>query len=176
MEPTARPDVLQAWLELSETTSVMRARLNQRLQSDAGLSLADNLVLCQVAMAPDARMRMVEIAEVLNVVKSAVTKTVDRLEGRGLLARVREGDDRRSVHAALTAAGAEVFRRAQPVFLDAVSEGLYGPLSAAEVNELRRLLGKLLGAGRARRAEPPSPLEATPGASPPGRRAGAGPG
>ena len=40
-------------------------------------------MLCQVAMAPDGRLKMVDIADRLGIVKSAVTKTVDRLEARG---------------------------------------------------------------------------------------------
>lgn len=82
----------------------------------------------------------------LAIAKSAVTKTVDRLEERGWLARYRDSEDRRTVHATLTPAGAEVFRHAQPVFADAVANQLCGPLSPAEVIQLRKLLGKLLAA------------------------------
>ena len=42
--------------------------------------LAENLVLCQVAMASGGRLRMVEIADQLSIGKSAVTKSVDRLD------------------------------------------------------------------------------------------------
>lgn len=148
MAAGGRPDGLQAWMELSEATSAMRGAVNRVLQQRAGLSLAENLVLCQVAMAPGGRLRMVEIAHLLGIGKSAVTKTVDRLEERGWLVRRRDGEDRRAVHATLTPAGTDVFQRVQPVFADAVLSHLTGPLSAAEVTELRRLLGKLLRAER----------------------------
>lgn len=134
-------------MALSEATSTMRNAINRALVDGAGLSLAENLVLCQVAMAPGGRLRMVEIAEMLNIAKSAVTKTVDRLEERGWLARHRDAEDRRTVHAALTPIGAEVFSRAQPTFIDAVSNQLCGPLTRSEVNQLRRLLAKLVGVG-----------------------------
>lgn len=130
-------------MELSEATAAMRAAINRALQQEAGLTLAENLVLCQVAMAPGTRLRMVEIADLLSVGKSAVTKSVDRLEARGWVTRHRDSDDRRTVHAMLTPAGAEVFRRAQPVFSSAVQSHLCGPLSTAEVRQLRSLLGKL---------------------------------
>ena len=69
------------------------------------VTLAENLVLCQVAMSPAGRLRMVDIAATLTVAKSAITKTVDRLEERGLLRRERDPADRRAVYAALTPAG-----------------------------------------------------------------------
>jgi DNA-binding MarR family transcriptional regulator len=144
VDDDGRPEGLEAWMDLSEATAVMRAAVNRALQQGAGLSLAENLALCQVAMAPDGRLRMVEIADLLSIGKSAVTKTIDRLEERGWVVRHRDSDDRRSVQAALTPAGAEMFRRAQPVFADAVLGHLCGPLTSAEVSQLRRLLGKLL--------------------------------
>ncbi len=144
-------------MELSGATSVVRGAVNRTLLQDAGLSLAENLVLCQVAMAPDGRLRMVEIADLLSLAKSAVTKTVDRLEERGWLARHRDNEDRRTVHATLTPAGAEVFRRAQPVFADAVSSHLCGPLSSGEVIQLRKLLGKILSASTSSGESPSLP-------------------
>ena len=94
-------------MELSEATSAMRTAVNRTLPQRAGLSLTENLVLCQVAMAPDGRLKMVDIADRLGIVKSAVTKTVDRLEARGWLSRQRDDRDRRTVYATLTAAGAD---------------------------------------------------------------------
>lgn len=155
MNEDGRPDGLQAWADLSEATALLRSTVNRALQQRAGLSLAENLVLCQVAMAPGERLRMVEIADLLSIGKSAVTKTVDRLEEREWVSRHRGGDDRRSVHATLTATGAVVFARAQPVFSDAVLSQLCGPLTGAEVRELRRLLGKLLPPVRSRSGDGP---------------------
>lgn len=137
-------------MELSEATSAMRGAINRALIDGAGLSLTENLALCQIAMAPGGRLRMVEIADMLSIAKSAVTKTVDRLEERGWLARCRDAEDRRTVHVTLTPAGAEIFARAQPIFADAVSSQLCGPLTPAEVNQLRRLLTKLVSAARPR--------------------------
>ncbi len=162
-----RPDGLQAWMELSEATSVIRGAVNRALLRDAGLSLAENLVLCQVAMAPDGRLRMVEIADLLSLAKSAVSKTVDRLEERGWVARHRDSEDRRTVHATLTPDGAEVFRRAQPVFADAVASQLCSALSPAEVHQLRKLLGKLLNPPRSSPPNQPRPGLSTPSATPP---------
>ena len=122
----------------------MRVALNRDLQRSAGLTLADNLVLCQVAMAPAKRLRMVDIARLLTIGKSAVTKTVDRLEERGLITRERDRSDRRTVYAALTAEGEKIFAAAQPVFADAVQRHLAGQLDQGEISQLRVLSERIL--------------------------------
>ncbi len=119
-EPEERPEGLRVWTGLCEVVDRVRVLVNRDLQAAVGLSLAENLALCQVAMAPGHRLRMVEIAGRLGVAKSAVTKTIDRLEERGLLVRERDPGDRRTVYATLSPAGHQLFAAAQPAFLDAV--------------------------------------------------------
>jgi DNA-binding MarR family transcriptional regulator len=129
---------------MSEVVDRVRIALNRDLQRGAGLTLADNLVLCQVAMAPGKRLRMADIAGLLTIGKSAVTKTVDRLEERGLIARHRDSADRRTVFAALTAAGENAFAAAQPEFTGAVERHFAGQLNETEIRQLRHLSERVL--------------------------------
>jgi DNA-binding MarR family transcriptional regulator len=139
-----RPEGLQAWAEMCELVDAVRLVLNRQLQAEVGLTLAENLVLCQVAMAPERRLRMVDIAAHLNIAKSAVTKTVDRLEGRGLLARQSDPEDRRTVYAQLTEQGIETFTTAQPAYLHAVDQHFSGRLDRAELLNLSRAYSAVL--------------------------------
>jgi DNA-binding MarR family transcriptional regulator len=132
-----RPEGLQAWMGLCEVVDRVRVLINRDLQAEVGLTLAENLVLCQVAMAPGSRLRMVEISDGLGVAKSAVTKTVDRLEERGLVVRERDPGDRRTVYGALSPAGHEAFAAARPAFVEAVERHFAGQVERAT---LRRLL------------------------------------
>jgi len=139
-----RPEALQAWMAVCEVVDRVRVALNRDLLRGTGLTLAENLVLCQVAMAPGRRLRMVEIAGLLTIGKSAVTKTVDRLELRGLITRQRDPADRRTVYATLTAEGATAFAAAQPAFVDGVQRHFASQMSEAEVRQLLLLSGRVL--------------------------------
>ncbi|MBO0807543.1 MAG: MarR family transcriptional regulator [Actinobacteria bacterium] len=139
-----RPEALQAWVGLCEVVDRVRNLVNRDLQGAVGLTLAENLVLCQVAMAPQRRLRMAELAGTLSIAKSAVTKTVDRLEQRCLLARERDPRDRRTVYATLTRDGAKVFTAAQPAFVAAVQRYFACHLDEDALHQLRDLPGSVL--------------------------------
>ena len=139
-----RPEGLQAWTALCEVVDQVRVALNQDLQRCAGLTLADNLVLCQVAMAPGKRLRMVDIAGLLTIGKSAVTKTADRLQDRGLITRERDPSDRRTVYATLTTEGEKAFAAAKPTFADAVQRHFARQITEAEIRQLLHLSERIL--------------------------------
>jgi DNA-binding MarR family transcriptional regulator len=149
VDADGRPEALETWTSVCDFVDGVRVAVNRDLQREVGLTLAENLVLCHVAMAPDKRLRMVDIAGLLGIAKSAVTKTVDRLERRGLVARRREpaDQDRRIVYATLTDEGARVFADAQPIFLAAVTQHVAEPLTEDELHQLGRISEKLLSAG-----------------------------
>jgi DNA-binding MarR family transcriptional regulator len=172
MDTDGRPEALETWTKVCDFVDGLRLSVNRDLQREVGLTWAENLVLCHVAMAPDSRLRMVDIAALLGIAKSAVTKTVDRLEQRGLVTRLREptNKDRRIVYAGLTPEGARVFAAAQPTFVAAVTQQIAAPLTADELHQLGRISEKLLSA-RARSHEDRSPRN-----SPVLPRGSAGPG
>lgn len=149
MDADGRPEALETWTKMCDFVDGLRVSVNRDLQREVGLTLAENLVLCQVAMAPDSRLRMVDIAGLLRIAKSAVTKTVDRLERRGFVARRREpaDQDRRIVYATLTDEGARVFADAQPIFVAAVAQRVAEPLTEEELHQLGRISEKLLSSG-----------------------------
>jgi len=139
-----RPEALQSWTALCEVVDQVRVALNRDLQRSAGLTLADNLVLCQVAMAPGKRLRMVDIAGLLTIGKSAVTKTADRLQDRGLITRERDPSDRRTVYATLTTEGEKTFAAAKPTFADAVQRHFASQINEAEIRQLLHLSERIL--------------------------------
>lgn len=71
-----------------------------------GLSIAKHSALTKLQEAGEP-LTLSELAERLSCVRSNITQLVDRLESDGLVRRVADPDDRRSVRAELTELGAE---------------------------------------------------------------------
>lgn len=85
-----------------------------------------------------------EIARAMNVDRTTMVALIDDLQGKGLVQRRPDPEDRRKNAVELTDAGRDTTRRAA----DAVerTEGDFlGPLSAAEAAQFKRILRALLG-------------------------------
>lgn len=86
-----------------------------------------------------------ELAELLHVDRSSVTALLKRLEARGLVARAPDHQDGRRVLLSLTARGRKLDRPARISVERAVASALRRT-SAAELNAVRRVLGRLVQA------------------------------
>lgn len=81
----------------------IECRLEDAL-AGVGLSIAKYQAL-DVLVTADAPTRLSALAGSLECVRSNVTQLADRLESDGLIQRVASSDDRRAVHAVVTALG-----------------------------------------------------------------------
>ncbi len=116
--------LLLAFLQAAHT---LEGRMEEAF-ADVGLSGARYGILDQLARA-GAPLALGELADRLSCVRSNITQLVDRLEAEGLVRRVSDPADRRSVRAELTAggrerwrAGAERFRKVRAEFEASLSE------------------------------------------------------
>lgn len=73
----------------------------------------------------------------------ALTRVLDQLESRGLIARRRSSRDRRIVELELTAAGHRAIAQLLPTVVDSMNAAL-SPLTRAEFEQFRRTLMKVL--------------------------------
>ncbi len=83
--------------------------LEQRLETalgEVGLSMAKYGVVSQLSKAREP-LALSELATRQSCVRSNMTQLIDRLEADGLVRRVDDPDDRRSVRAAITRLGEE---------------------------------------------------------------------
>lgn len=95
-------------------------RIEMRIEaalSDTGLSFAKLGVLSHLMQAGEP-LPLGQLAERISCVKSNMTQLVDRLEADGLVSRVNDPEDRRSVLAAITKEG----RRRYEVGVKALAE------------------------------------------------------
>jgi len=122
---TTRPELVGLFAAVVKTSKMLQAALDVETQARVGLSLPEVDVLLNLSWASDGRLRMSEISECLLVNRTAVTRLVDALARRGLVARCPHEQDRRGVFASLTDAGRDVLAEAIPL-LDGGLQRLIG--------------------------------------------------
>jgi DNA-binding MarR family transcriptional regulator len=88
------------------------------------------------------RLSMSELADLASIDRTTLTRTIDRMEGAGWLARVADTEDMRIVRLALSAAGQRLFARLWPAVQELNRAALAG-LSEAAVEALRRSLARM---------------------------------
>jgi DNA-binding MarR family transcriptional regulator len=125
---------------LLEAAHQVEAGLEQAL-GQVGMSLAKYGVLSHLARSVEP-MPLSQLAARSACVRSNMTQLVDRLEAEGLVERVPDPADRRSVRAALTAEGRRRFAEGQRLFEEAERTAL-ASLSADEREALARVAGRL---------------------------------
>jgi DNA-binding MarR family transcriptional regulator len=146
------------WMNLTQTSRVLDARLEERIREAADLSLAEYETLFRLKLASGHPPQMGEIANLLINSPSGMTRIADRLEKDGLIARETPKDNRRVVLLCLTEKGQHVLAKADRAFQSALRESFADHLSATDLAELRRLMRKLLksnGAWHEARCAPP---------------------
>ncbi len=117
------------------TSLILKASLEERLQQQTGLLLADSEALLQLEME-GSLLRMSEIAHRLILSRGGTTKVVDRLEEMGLVERQPDPDDRRATIVSITDAGRKARAAARRV-IDAILEEMW---AAHLTDEEARLL------------------------------------
>jgi DNA-binding MarR family transcriptional regulator len=90
--------------------------------------------------------RVHDIVRGLSITVGGASKTVDRLERDGLVARRPHPSDRRSSVIALTRAGAKTHAKAQQLIESELEARVGGVLSDRTLDQLRRSIAKLRAA------------------------------
>jgi DNA-binding MarR family transcriptional regulator len=84
-----------------------------------------------------------DLARELYIDSASMTRMIDRLEKRGLILRVRRGDDRRIINLRLTPDGEGLAQRLPSIYVAVLNRNFVG-FSTEELDLLRSLLRKLL--------------------------------
>ena len=135
----ADPDLLlRAWSTLLSAHALAVRAVEERLKAAGAPPLGWYDVLLELDRA-GGRLRVGDLAGRVVIEPYNMTRLLDRLEKEGLLRRERAADDRRSVIAALTPAGAALRRRTWPVYQRAILEVLK-PLSEKDGESLAKSL------------------------------------
>ena len=133
-----------AWRSLLRMTAQLDAHLNRQLQDSSGLSKADYDVLVPLSEAPDARLRVFEVAAALCWEQSRLSHHLGRMQKRGLVQREGCASDRRGAHVVLTAAGRAAIERAAPSHAETVLSLVFDGATAEQVAALTELAEQVL--------------------------------
>jgi DNA-binding MarR family transcriptional regulator len=131
----SRPDqgAVLSWIEAGY---LLGGKIEKALE-ELGLSLAKLKVITYLAESRQS-LSLSEIAAKLNCVRSNVTQLVDRLESEGLVRRLYDPSDRRTVRAELTEAGRQK-QKAGATALARTESDLAASLSEEDLAALGRL-------------------------------------
>ncbi|NKY88829.1 MarR family winged helix-turn-helix transcriptional regulator [Nocardia veterana] len=123
------------WDQLVTLHAMVTQRLAKEMQRRHGIGLSEYQALCRLARADGGELRMQELAELIGLNQSSVSRLVARLESGGFTRRDLCPDDRRGVYTVITEAGRALQRQAEPTYQDALNRALDEASGDARVSE-----------------------------------------
>jgi DNA-binding MarR family transcriptional regulator len=166
---TSQPDRLAAPLTLAEETAwralaraviVLPKLLDRDLLESQGLSMTEYSALMNLSEQPGRSMRMSELANILPISISGLTRVVERLARQGLVERARAETDGRGQLAVLTAAGFARLEKAYPAHLASVRARVMDHLANIDLAAFTDAMAQIAEAGNGpplRRIHPAPP-------------------
>jgi len=140
---------VQAWVRLLGAHAAMTRAFNADLQALHGLTVNDFEVLRRLSLEPEGRMRRVDLAQVVGLTPSGITRLLEGLQAAGLVRKEHCASDARVTYAALTDDGRATLREAGDTHLRALTAVFSERFGADEIDRLVELLGRLPGAADA---------------------------
>ena len=136
----------RAWRTLVIANARLMAKLDAELIAEHGISLPDYEVLMHLSEALECRLRMTELAQLVHLSPSGLTRRVDRLVRAQLVTREQCFDDRRGSFAVLSALGEGAVRMTAPVHLRGVRQYLIDLLARDELTTLANVMTAVMTA------------------------------
>jgi DNA-binding MarR family transcriptional regulator len=133
--------VWRRWLTLNAQLS---ATLQRELQDDAGLSTQDYEVLVHLTDNAEGRMRVTDLARLMQWERSRVSHHVTRMERRRLVQRVECAEDGRGAFVVITQQGRAAIEQAAPGHVNTVRRLVFDALSPEEVDSFGAIIDKAL--------------------------------
>ena len=132
---------------LSRVRVEMLAALDHELAGDKRLgplelSAAQFIIIANLAAA-EAPLSASDLCKGISYDAGAMTRMLDRLEGKGLIRRNRSTQDRRLMHLELTDEGRAAYPRMREISLAVANRFLRG-FSKAEARQLEAMLSRML--------------------------------
>jgi DNA-binding MarR family transcriptional regulator len=135
-----------AWHGLLETREALVRTLDERLLAEHQIPLGTVEALMHIAHAEEGTIAVSELAQLLALSPSHVSRVVIDLERKGLVERQRNPNDSRSTRAEVTDAGRRQLLEATPTYFSTIRELIFEALSEREVKQLVRIWKRIRAA------------------------------
>jgi DNA-binding MarR family transcriptional regulator len=133
---------MAAWRSFIETTGDLMKAIEKDLVP-FGLDRGDYQLLAMLSEAPDQRLRMCDLADSLRLTRSGLTRRMEGVMKKKLVARVQSDDDGRVAYASLTPKGFDLLKAAAPEHLESVRRLMIDLLTPTEVKSFASAFGKI---------------------------------
>lgn len=138
----ARPEADRvAWNSFRRAAAEVISRVDADLQQQLQVGYTDVDALIHLSVESDHTLRMAALARAVSRSPSAMTRLVDRLEGRNLVTRTRHSPT--DVSVTLTSEGRELLASAAPRIVSRVDQLFWAPLTTTERDTLAEICQKL---------------------------------
>jgi DNA-binding MarR family transcriptional regulator len=117
--------------------------MDAELERAHGMPITTYDVLRQLALAPDGRLRMAELADRVMLSRPGLTGVVKRLEAAGHVERVPSEEDGRGLYAHITRRGVDALHAAHATHVRSIRERFAQRFTEEELQTLAALLGRL---------------------------------
>jgi DNA-binding MarR family transcriptional regulator len=144
-DPWLTAEQLSAWKKLIAVAELLPGALESQLRRDADLSHFEYFTMAMLSEAPERTLRMTALASLTNSTLARLSHVVSRLETRGFVHREPCAQDRRATNAVLTSIGWAKVVATAPGHVATVLENVIDPLTATDVVDLDRIMGRILG-------------------------------
>lgn len=136
-------DEQRVWRQWLRAQTLLIVELGQELQPH-GLSLQDYAILVGLTDVPDGRLRMSELADLVQWDRSRLSHHIKRMTQRGLVERQDCPEDRRGAYVRVTDSGRAVMAAAAPDHVAGVRASFFAGLTDQELDALDRVTGRLV--------------------------------
>lgn len=135
----------EGWLFISSIIFNLTRRLENQLQSEAGISFVEYMVLAMLSESDDLSLTMTELAITTNTLPARLSRVVARLEKDGYVRRSLSAEDRRVSICHLLPAGEQKVQEVAPGHVNEVRRQIFDHLTTQQVENLAEIGEAILG-------------------------------
>jgi DNA-binding MarR family transcriptional regulator len=119
-------DFMDHWLTIDSIQNKLKKELENVLQAEYGLSLKEFYVLYYLSKAPEKKLRLQQLQEMVGLSQSALSRLVGNMEANscGALEKQVCTDDRRGTYTRLTDLGEKKLQRSLVSFREILNSNL----------------------------------------------------